>query len=142
MSTQPCTTAVSAGNDVIVIWLPGAPSLSSLISEPVDPYEPARRHPVCPGWRASSSLPRDANGDPRLPSPEESEPDGDAYRLHCADEASVPDSAAGTENSVMAAAPSASLTACFRLKWPESTQSGLCRIQFGPGARWAPRRVS
>ena len=37
MSTQPCTTAVSAGNDVIVIWFPGAPSLSSLISEPVDP---------------------------------------------------------------------------------------------------------
>jgi len=113
MSTQPCTTAVSAGNEVIVIWLPGAPSLSSWMSELVDPYVPARRHPVWPGWRAWSSLPTEANGDPRLPSPVESEPDGEAYRLQCAHEASVLDSAAGTENSVSAAAHTASWTACF-----------------------------
>ena len=58
-STQPLTTAVSPGNDVIVIWFPGEPSLSSSICELVDPYDPARKHPVWPGCKARSSFSTD-----------------------------------------------------------------------------------
>jgi len=81
--------------------------------EPVDPYDPGWRQPVCPGCRERSSISTDANGEVRLPSPEESDPDGDAYTLQRTNAASVLDSAPGTAHSIRAAAKPTNLIARF-----------------------------